>query len=109
MAAAGLSRPSVFFLARWLDFYSGRAYCPPMATKAQVLTPTASKLFARLPSRTVDAFRAGLLGHEVMHDTIRAAAFDLVAGQDETVDLRAFFGKVEAAIHEVAARLGLAC
>lgn len=77
-----------------------------MPRKSQ-LTPVANKLLARLPSRTVDAFRAGLLGREIMHDVVRAAAFDLVAGQDEDNDLRLYLAKVEAAVHEVTAHLNL--
>lgn len=79
----------------------------PAAKTPASLSPIAHKILVRLPGRTVDAFRAGLLGHEVMHDTVRATAFDVVAAQDESVDLRAFVTKVEAAVHEVTARLGL--
>lgn len=76
----------------------------PVVTKTR-LSPVAATLFSRLPKRTVDAFRAELLGREVMHDVIRAAAFDLITCQDEGNDLRLYLVKIEAAVHEVTAHL----
>ena len=38
MAEAGLPHPSVFFLSRWLDFYSGRAYCLFMPSNQYYVT-----------------------------------------------------------------------